>query len=1648
MRCLFSLLALFLFSFCLKAQNSNLVTENVIRIKVKESFVSKLENTQLKRTDNGVVLTGIESINQLNTKNSAISFRRLFSDGGKFEARRRAHGLHLWYEVTFGSNKAEVEQLLADYASDMSIQMAEPIYKKAIIGSDRPEFGSRLSEKSGAGKTATFNDPRINEQWHYNNTGQTSGLDDADIDLFEAWDVTAGSADVIVSIHDGGVDYDHEDLTDNMWVNTVEQSGTAGVDDDGNGYIDDIYGYNFVDGNGNVVPDPDGHGTHVAGTVGAVNNNGTGVAGVAGGTGVGDGTRLMSCQVFTSGGGGFAESYAYAADNGAIISQNSWGYTSPGFFEQAVLDGIDYFIANAGYDESGNPIGPMQGGIVIFAAGNSDSSAEYYPGFYDPILTVASTNHNDQKAWYSNYGTWVDISAPGGETAVSTEGVLSTLPNNTYGFFQGTSMACPHVSGVAALIVAEYGGSGFTPVQLRGRLVGTTDDIEDLNPTYTGQLGSGRMNAFGSLLSDDGIAPDAIADLVTSDVRFNKITLSWTAPADADNVSASSYEVRYSTANIDSANFASATLAGYVSAQTSGSAELYDVVGLVENTTYYFAIKSYDFFSNASDISNIASIATEQAPEISVTPTSLTSNLFSGDSEVQNIVIENVGLGTLDYSLPAFTSVSTSAIRKNKQNGDILTKGEKDTRRGNPVLTGAGDDGDTFGYQWIDSNEAGGPGFNWVEISGIGTQMPLSDDDFDSTTLQFNFPFYQEVKNTIYVSSNGFLSFSPTSASSLSNSTLPNPNTPNDLIALLWDDLNPSSGGEVYYLSEADRFIVQYNNVPLFGSGGSYTFQCILYPNGDITIQYLSLSSALATYTSGIENSDGTGGLEIAFNAVHAEDNLAVSISRQKPLIESITPVSGVINPGEQVVLDVNIQALGLESGTYEDEILISSNDPENSTVSVPLTLNVTGAPSIDVVNEVNFSNTFINGVDSVDLIILNNGTETLDVNSLTLNDSTDFNVDTDPFSLAPEESKTLTVYYTPKSAESHSAILSINSNDDTNSTVEVELNGQGVEPPVMVVTPTSIIENLLLNETSTRTITVTNAGASELNYSLDASSTSFSVVSSGNQRYRYVPLMEENTKRDNHDIAQGHAEINKGAKPFEVKRNSAFDVIFSDNMDDNNNPWTTEAYASDDLWHITGDNFNSPDSSWNCAIAGLGNYDNGNRIDNAVVTPSLDLQSIASDSLFLEFYENYNTESGWDYCMVDVTVDDGASWQSLRGGYGNAPSGNSNGWIFTSLNLSEYIGEIIKIRFYFDTGDGGFNNFPGWFFDDVVVRTNESLWFDVTDTGDGVLGPGESATIEVTFDASGLEAGSYEADIIINSNDPSTPQEVVATTLNVCSESNNNPPVLDQPLDDILEFINEGSIGITLDEYFSDSDGDDVMYTFETSNPLIADITVSNNMLQISSVAEGKSVVTVTAYDGRCGEVSDSFELTIDTYCGGFTNTPPKFVESLEDVDIKSGETYTVNLLDFVEDEDGHSLTFDVTMNNPIADISINNGILSIAPLNIGDAEITLTVEDERCGILEETLQLRIERVTGLSETEQMFTIFPVPVDTELILAGINNTSVISIRNLHGQIVYQRTVNSSGEHRVSTNKFKEGIYILRISSGDIIEYRRLTVKH
>jgi PKD repeat protein len=449
--------------------------QGIIRIKFNRTLENYLDHASFTKNAGGNIFFGISEIDQLNQQFGVTDVKQTFAailQNSEFNDRHRLWGFHLWYDLVIPAG-TDIRSMVMAYSSKAEIEISEPVYRKQLVSADLNLYQAPVPASGTIGLSYVPNDPRYNEQWHYNNTGQQAGTPDADIDLPEAWDITKGNNNVIVAVIDQGIEYTHTDLTANMWPTN---------------------GYNFVNNNATIIPG--NHGTHVAGTVAGNTNNAIGISGIAGGSGTGNGARLMSCQVFIEGGssGGFQNAPVWAADHGAAISQNSWGYTSVGVFDQAVLDAIDYFNVHGGGTV-------MTGGITIFAAGNSNSTGLWYPGCYSGCFSVAATGNQDMKAWYSNFDTWVDISAPGGETnTVADRGVLSTLLGNTYGFYQGTSMACPHVSGVAALILSLAPGL-LTPVDVKNILTSTTDNISALNPTYAGKMGSGRLNAYQALLA-------------------------------------------------------------------------------------------------------------------------------------------------------------------------------------------------------------------------------------------------------------------------------------------------------------------------------------------------------------------------------------------------------------------------------------------------------------------------------------------------------------------------------------------------------------------------------------------------------------------------------------------------------------------------------------------------------------------------------------------------------------------------------------------------------------------------------------------------------------------------------------------------------------------------------------------------------------------------------------------------------------------------------------------------------------------------------------------------------------------------------------------------------------------------------------------
>ena len=405
------------------------------------------------------------------------SLKRLFAPAGVFEARSRAEGMHLWYQVSFDPSfsVSRARDLMASHPGISTVECdpMKRLYADTVVEYAAPS-GVILSG-------APFDDPLLYRQWHYCNDGSREGTaPGCDINVFPLWkEGVTGRDDVIVCVVDGGVDDTHEDLAGNIWFNP-EIPGSCG--------------YNFCDDSPDVTPDD--HATHVAGTIAAVNNNGLGGCGIAGGDhakGI-PGVKIMSCQIFTGNESVCSPAAAikWGADHGAVICQNSWGYPELDETPESIKAAVDYFVKYAGLDAEGVQTGPMAGGLVVFAAGNERRMAS--SSTYESILNVTSLGAGFVKAPYSNWGAFADLAAPGG---YKPNRVLSTLPGNRYGWMSGTSMACPHVSGAAALVVSACGGPGFTPAELRQRLEESARDISAYNPDY--YLGHGLVDVYAAV---------------------------------------------------------------------------------------------------------------------------------------------------------------------------------------------------------------------------------------------------------------------------------------------------------------------------------------------------------------------------------------------------------------------------------------------------------------------------------------------------------------------------------------------------------------------------------------------------------------------------------------------------------------------------------------------------------------------------------------------------------------------------------------------------------------------------------------------------------------------------------------------------------------------------------------------------------------------------------------------------------------------------------------------------------------------------------------------------------------------------------------------------------------------------------------------
>ena len=444
--------------------------------------------------------TGNRQIDGLLRRYNAGRIRKQFMHARPRWFRGRQLNLARWHKIHFRRN-IDVAGVAAAIKELDGVIDAQPVGIHEVYLTPNDPF---------------YKHPEYTDQWHLDQPN------DADIDAPEAWEYETGNVEIVVAVLDTGVRYYHQDLggsnaslnnpqaaDGNMWVNWEEKNGDAGVDDDGNGYIDDWIGWDFVDGafncwtgedcstEDNDPRDFNAHGTHVSGIIAALNNNGYSCASTAGGWGNGSlqptasGVKIMPLRI------GYsarylgqergtvrmdfaAEAFYYAADNGAHFANGSWGSSNSGGLGAAV----DYFIAS--------------GGLVFIAAGNENNEQADYMASRPDVIAVAATDQNDCKAGFSSYGSWVDISSPG-EEILSLYHDHSDPATDYLAFLSGTSMASPLALSVAALILSQH--PSWSAAMVKRHLFNSADAIEGLtcNASYTGKLGAGRVNAYNAV---------------------------------------------------------------------------------------------------------------------------------------------------------------------------------------------------------------------------------------------------------------------------------------------------------------------------------------------------------------------------------------------------------------------------------------------------------------------------------------------------------------------------------------------------------------------------------------------------------------------------------------------------------------------------------------------------------------------------------------------------------------------------------------------------------------------------------------------------------------------------------------------------------------------------------------------------------------------------------------------------------------------------------------------------------------------------------------------------------------------------------------------------------------------------------------------
>lgn len=1450
----------------------------------------------------------------------------------------------------------QMATIIANLTASNEIEYAEPNYLLKAIESIPFE------------EMATPGDPDFDDLWGLHNEGQTGGTFDADIDALEAWDVTTGNSNVIIGVIDSGVDWGHEDLAANIWVNEGEIPNN-GIDDDSNGYIDDVYGYDFINGDGDPMDD-NNHGTHVAGTIAAVGDNGIGVVGVNWSA------KIMALKFLGASGSGptsaAIEAVEYSTMMGAHLTNNSWG---GGGFSEAMYDAIEaagdagrLFIAAAGNDALDNEVFP------------------HYPSSYDldNIISVASTTDEDLLSSFSNFGaSTVDIAAPGSN-------ILSTLPGDNYASFNGTSMATPHVTGVAALILSqdpELSSDVVSYEAVRDRIFASVDILPNLDGVVST---GGRLNAFNAVAIPDSIAPDAITDLVAAVGTANDVVLTFTATGDdGSEGTASFYDIRYSTSVITEENFEDTdeVIEGTLPKE-SGTIESILVPDLEYETEYYFALKVLDEWGNESGISNMVSTTTLLPPSIAVSPDSLSSDLLTGQVDVQTITIDNTTGGSdLEVNFFIETGVASAilkrvlgddlesrvgqhlaSISKSISNIDLYSFSNaaptnsyqvKEHLKSENYDLNVSSDGVLFnvniGTNKIDEidpqtgvliksidlpeQNSSGPdglafdGESLYYISGFGSNSIQKIDrvngDLQQTVSVFSESIDALAHSGEFVFAVGF-----------GSSTIYKVDMENEEIV---HQFNPevnvvgglSYGGDRHTLFATDISTIYELNpetgevLNFFPAPNSGSVYGLGYSNG---LRVLLVSNINDNMIYGLD--PNTGSILFSFS-VSSAWGIAADESATNPNWLSFDVSEVTIPSGESQNVEVTFNAEGLSGDEYNAIIEVVSNDPLNPVVQVPASLTVTGVQDIVVSDDsLFFPNIFVNGSVLNYLTISNLGTDDLDITALTV-DNDAYSTDFTPQVLSPGDSLLVWVNYSPVEVGNDDALLTIFSDDPDELEIGISLFGNAVLPPVVEVSPDSISTALFTGQTDTKLLTISNLGSGvPLNFSITALFGSEGLSSLQNKNSG-ESMSSKNSESD--IILQGseHSELN-GDETILVIQNS---LAWSLNLEEFIETFfeidavTVSVYDLEevdfnayDMVMTVGDESDDYYVQISSQVEKFESYlSSGGVVLYQLATHGASVDIAGGVDVIYTNLEDFNDIVDFDHPIVQDLpnpLEGNAANHNIITNFSEDAVVITETTIEGNTTTIEYnygVGKVIAtgmtVEFLYYNGYN--SEMLQYNMLDYALGSLVGPSFLTTNPMNGTLEPGSSLDVEVTFNAEGLPGDEYNAVIAVVSNDPINPVVEVPVTLDVTgvqdifvSEDSLDFPEIfvGEEVYNYFTISNLGTEELDITAITSDNDA----YSTDFSPTILAIGDTLGVWITYSPTEEGDDSATLTIFS------DDPDELEVDIALSGSAVLPPVIMVNPDflSAQIASGNTETQSFsLDNLEG--GSVLEYDIVIRN-----------------------------------------------------------------------------------------------------------------------------------